>query len=342
MNGCAVNQIFLSDELNKVNVVKYTPYVKHYRAYFTRTHLHPVIKRRKYLFFYNPKKQDLSLLLHCDKTYLLYSFTKPETPALKLKNNGKVSEKSLLDTIRKSGYRIANLTRLGFDAKVGLRRYKGVKTIMIEVKNYSKLKRLYETAIKHYQSKNVLNIHTQLPRKFIHSYFFYYYKRAKTAAQKRELQRIAKKLHITIPISRRNIHRKAPTVRRHLSNTITKPAKTPKAEVFEHEESMEASVQETENYLDPVATKKPYLYYLQYASLYELSNYLDDPKSHQDLSISQHHMLKHRLTNLKEEQLIQEGSLEALIAAYKKDKNPKFKQRILQLLKKKQEEESTN
>ena len=341
MNGCAVNQFFLSDEIDKVNVVKYTPYVKHYRAYFARTRLRPVIKHRKYLFLYSPQKQTLLLLLYRDRHYLLYNFTKPENSVLKLKSKGKLSEKSLLKSLSKRGYHIANLTRLGYDAKVGLRRYKGVKTLMIEVKNYAKLKRLYESAIKHYQAKNILSIQTQLPKKFINSYFLYYYKRAKTTAQKRELRRIAKKLHIMVPIGKERTRHKVPIVHRRKSNPVIKQAKTPEAEVSEPEETYETDIeQSTVNYPDPVPTTKPYLYYLRYASLYELSNYLDDPQSHQDLSLSHYHMLQHRLANLKEEQLLRDGSLEALIAAYKKDKNPKFKQRILQLLKKKQEEDA--
>ena len=334
LNGCAINRLFLSDEIDKVNVVKYTPYVKQHRAYFTRTNLKPIIKHRKYLFLYNPKKQDLALLLHRDRHYLLYSFSKPESRVLKFKSKGKVSPRNLFKSFKKAGYRIANLTKLGFDAKVGLRRYKGVKTLMIEVKDYRKLKKRYESAIRHYQSEKVTHIRTPLPKKFINSYLIYYYKRTKTPLQKQALQNIAKKLHINLPNKKRSVRKKS---------TTPKPLPHSNAVIAKHSPEIETdnpNDTETISYIEPARKTKPYPYYLYQASLYELSNYLDDPQSRRDLSYGRYRTLKHRLAKLKEEQLLQEGSLETLIAAYKKNKNPKFKQRILELLKKKKSEES--
>jgi len=338
LNGCALNRLFLSDEIDKVNVVKYTTYVKHHRAYFTRTNLQPVIDHRKYLFLYSPQKQDLALLLHRNGHYLLYSFTKPQSRVLKLKRKGNVSRRSLLRSFAKAGYHIANLTRLGFDAKVGLRRYKGVKTLMIEVKDYRKLKKRYESAIKHYQADKVLRIRTPLPKKFVNSYLIYYYKRAKTPAQKQALHRIAKKLHIVLPGSRHRTHKVPAAHTKAPDKSTALPNTTPKAKPAVSDDTEEET--ETIGYLEPQPTTKPYPYYLHQASLYELSNYLDDPQSRRDLSYGRYRILKRRLAKLKEEQLLQEGSLESLIAAYKKNKNPQFKQRILELLKKKQEEES--
>ena len=338
LNGCALNRLFLSDEIDKVNVVKYTPYVKHHRAYFTRTNLQPVIDHHKYLFLYNPKKQDLALLLHRNGHYLLYSFTKPQNRVLKLKRKGKVSQRSLLRSFAKAGYHIANLTRLGFDAKAGLRRYKGVKTLMIEVKDYRKLKKRYESAIKHYQAAKVLRIRTPLPKKFVNSYLIYYYKRAKTTAQKQALERIAKKLHITLPGSGHRTH-KVPTTRTKVPSSTSVPNAAPKTNPATPDATEEDET-ETISYIEPQPTTKPYPYYLHQASLYELSNYLDDPQNRRDLSYGRYRILKRRLAKLKKEELLQEGSLESLIAAYKKNKNPQFKQRILELLKKKQEEES--
>ncbi len=44
-------------------------------------------------------------------------------------------------------------------------------------------------------------------------------------------------------------------------------------------------------------------------------------------------MLKRRETSLTEEKLFNQGSLEELIAAYKVNKNPKYKKRIMKLMK---------
>lgn len=348
MNGCAINRLFLSDEIDKVNVVKYTPYVKHHRAYFTRTNLKPMFNNRKYLFLYSPKQRDLALLLRRNKDYLLYSFSKPENPAIKFKSKGKISKNNLLRSLRKAGYRIANLTRLGFDAKIGLRRYKGVKTLMVEIKDYRNLKRRYESAIKHYQAAKVLRIKTPLLKKFIYSYLIYYYKRAKTPAQRKQLELIANKLQIRMtkhkPVKQKtNKPISIQSTKKHTKAKQTVPTLQPKPiDIQEEETTNKEEPNETVIlYPEPSIQVKPYSYYLYQASLYELSNYLDDPQSAKDLSHSQHNILKHRLSKLKEEQLLQEGSLETLIAAYKKNKDPRFKQRILELMKEKQEEDSS-
>ena len=324
LNGCALNRLFLFNEIDKVNVVKYTPHVKHYRAYFTRADLKPVIGKRKYLFLYNEKKHDLALLLKRNSYYYLYSFTYPDKPAPRLKSRGRISRRYLLHYFARMGYHIANLTRLGFSAKVGLRRYKSVKTLMIAVKDYRKLKALYESAIRHYDAGKVRYIRTPLPKKFISPYLTYYYKRATTEDQKKALWQIAGKLHITLPGATPLTEEESATAEES-STAATDP-----------EEANLESIDDT----DTIATSKPYLYYLHHASLYELSNYLDDPKNRRTLSYAQYHTLKRRLIELQEEQLLQDGSLETLISAYKKNRKPRFKERIMELLKEKQEEQT--
>jgi len=358
LSGCSINQLFLADEIDKVNVVKYTPYIKHHRAYFVREHLKPVYKKQKYLFLYHAKKKDLGLVLHRKDGYYLYHFTKPDASPLKLKKRRRITQHQMLRSFSKAGYKIANLTREGYSAKVGLRRYKGIKTLMVETKNYQKLKKLYEKAIRSYNASRVMRIHTPLPKKFIYPYFLYYYKRAKNMQQQKQLQAIASKLHITIPkryLRKKSIKTIAPKRTKPVLKLKT-PAKTPiqkpAAKVEKatsvpvpHNPVVEDTVQEEEEVdLTPVQEPpvKPYNYYLHFASLYELSNYLDDPQSRYSLSHEQYRILKRRLTHLQEENILREGSLESLIAAYKQNKNPRFKQRILELMKKKQEEEAKN
>ena len=335
MHGCTVNRLFLSDEVDKVNVVKYSTYVKHHRAYFTRSNLKPVVKHRKYLFLYNSKKQDLALLLHRNNHYLLYSFTKPESPVMKLAEVRHLSDRKILRSFANAGYRVVSPLRVGFDTKAGLRRYKGVKTLMIEVKDYRKLKKIYEDAIKHYRATKVLHIRTPLPAKFVRPYLIYYAKRAKNDAQRTQLHLIAKKLHIALPYPKSSTEKKK-TTPKPKNRTKTPPASTPEPE------PVETDPEETLPYTEaPEPERKPYVYYLHQASLYELSNYLDDPKSRSELGYGRYRLLQRRLRKLKEAQLLQEGSLETLIATYKKNKDPRFKARILELLKKKQEEESS-
>ncbi len=354
INGCSTNRLFLFDEIDKVNVVKYTPYIKHHRAYFTRNHLKPVIKKNKYFFVYNAKKQDLALVLHRRSNYFLYSFTKPDAQVMKLDGKPKVSIESVLHSFAKAGYKPANLTRLGYTANVGLRRYKGVKTLMVEVKEYRNLKKAYEKAIKTYQAKRILGIDALLPKKFIYPYFIYYYKRAKTASQKNQLRLIAKKLHIRlkekhfdkkrIPAKKstdRTRTKKIPTKKKKEKNPVSQPSIT-QPEIDYGQPSDNEADDEVITVIEPQEESRPYQYYLNEASVYELSNYLDDPKSRQHLTFSQYSVLKQRLDRLQEDRILKEASLETLIAEYKKNKKPKFKKRIMELMKEKQEEEAKN
>jgi hypothetical protein len=336
IQGCTINRLFLSDEVDKVNVVKYSPYVKHYRAYFARSNLKPVIKQQKYLFLYNRKKKDLAVLLHRNNRYLLYSFTRPTYPVMKLTPTHHIADRKILRSFANAGYHtVTNPSRLGFDIKTGLRRYKGIKTLMIALKDYRKLKKIYKDAIKHYRAEKVLHIKTRLPAKLIRPYLIYYAKRAKSDAQRAQLQLIAKKLHITLPYPpSRSTHEKSSpkpathTQTKSVSFPVPKPVNTDATGMLPQDQA-------------PDPEKKPFNYYLHQASLYELSNYLDDPKSPQVLGYGRYRLLKRRLEKLKEEELLQEGSLETLIATYKQNKNPRFKARILELLKEKQEEGST-
>ncbi len=304
LEGCALNRLFLLDEINTVNVVKYNTHLKHYRAYFARSDLRPVAHKRKYIFFYNPKKSDLSLLLNHQGRYVLYSFTNPHQEVRLFKQRVRVSSRTLFRILAKRGYRIANLTQLGFDVKVGRRLYKGVKTLMFEVKDYRNLKKQYRLAIKTHQPSKVAHLHTPLPQKFIRPYFEYYRKRAKTPKAREALYRIGKQLHLAVP---------GGSTQKHPTSTES---------------------QTTEG--TPTPSVDRYSYYLQEASLYELSNYLDTPKSRQEMGATRYRALQQRLARLKEEKLLKESSLESLIEAYKQNHNPRFKARILELMKEKQ------
>ncbi|HIE35095.1 MAG TPA: hypothetical protein EYP79_02710 [Campylobacterales bacterium] len=68
----------------------------------------------------------------------------------------------------------------------------------------------------------------------------------------------------------------------------------------------------------------------------ELSNYINDKATKNALSYNKYNRLKRRKANLQEERLMQKGSLEELITAYKVNKKAKFKRRIMSLMKDKQ------
>ena len=115
--------------------------------------------------------------------------------------------------------------------------------------------------------------------------------------------------------------------------------KTTEPVVFEEEVVEEEPVKPIVKKVVPPKPKpytKPYSYYLNHASLSELSAYISNKATKNSLSYTQYNMLSRRKVLLQEERLFKHGSLEELIAAYKVNKNPKYKQRIMSLMKAKQ------
>ncbi len=297
LNGCSLNTLFVAGEIDKVTIVKYTPYMKHHRAYFTRTQLQIIKDDKKYLYLYNEKNNDLGILLHRKNQYILYNLSKPEQQALAINASPKTKYTHALKSFKRKGFNpITSLDTVGYLASESLRRYKGVKTLLVEVQEYSRLQNLYKQAIKTYNANKIKNIKTKLPKQFVYDYYKRYEKRAKTQAQLAQLQIIAQKLQI----------------------------KT-QEELIQEEVSI------------PKSSEKPYVYYLHDASLDELSTYISKRATRNALSYHQYTMLKGRKTLLQEEELFNEGSLEDLIAAYKVNKNPKYKKRIMTLMKDTQE-----
>lgn len=288
LSGCSLKSLYVTGELNKVTVVQHSSYMKHYRAYFTRTDLQPIKDTQKYLYLYNMKKNDLGILLHRKNQYMLYSLTKPEQQALVIKTRPKTTYKHVLKSFKRKGFEpIASVDTVGYIVSVAPRRYKGVKTLLVESQDYSHLQDLYRQAIKTYHADNIKNIQTKLPKHLVYDDYTRYAKQAETQTQWAQLKIIAQKLQMTIE---------------------------------------EDSTQH-----------KSYMYYLNDASLEELSAYISKQDTKSSLSYRKYSMLQKRKTYLKEEKLLNEGSLEDLIAAYKIDKNPKYKNRIMSIMKDKQE-----
>ena len=282
LSGCSLNNLYVPGEINKVTVVEYTPYMKHHRAYFTRTALETITEDQKYLYFYHEKEKDLGLLLHRKNQYILYNLSKPEQPELVLDAGPKTTHRHVLKSFKRKGFTpIASLDTVGYIVSVVPRRYKGIKTFLVDIQDYSHLQDLYRQAIKTYNANRVKNIQTKLPKHFVYEYYKRYENRAKTRTQLDQLQIIAQKLQIK-------------------------------------------------------TQEEIYTYYLNDASLNALSAYLAQKDTRASLSYHEYTMLKRRKKSLQEEKLFNEGSLEDLIAAYKINKNPKYKKRILSLMKEQQ------
>lgn len=316
LNACSLINPTHSGEINKVTVVKYTPHMKHHRAYFTRSELQIIKDNKKYLYLYNAKKNDLGMLLHRKNHYILYNLSNPEAPALAMTENQKTTLKYVLKRFKANGYTpITSLNSVGYVSSVSLKRYKGVKTLLVETQEYSHLQTLYKSAIKTYNADKIKDIKTTLPKQLIYDYYTHYEKRATTQTQLDQLHLIAQKLQIK-------------------SKHSTAKAQEEEKEKKEEETTKVEPVQE-ESFISP-PLEKPYSYYLNEASLDEIDTYIAQSATKNTLSNRQYTMLKQRETLLREEKLFNQGSLEELIAAYKVNKDPKYKKRIMTLMKAKQ------
>ena len=314
LSGCSLNHLLLSEEVDTVNVVKYQKYFKHHRAYFKRDNLQFVARHSKYLFLYRTKKKELGILLRRHNTYTLYNFINPEKANITLKSKKALSYKKLLKHFSLAGYKPANLSHLGYSSKIALRRYKGVKTLMVEIKDYSTLKQKYEKAIRSYQSKDILSIKTYLPKKFIYPYFKKYQNQTQSPEKLKQLQRIATKLHF-----------------RDKTLIIEKD--------LEEEVNEEIDKDEDENiYVPNHDNAKEYDYYLHRAPVNELKGYLAKTNTRFSLTHNEYQALQTHYNKIKAKTVLKDGSLEELIAAYKVNKDPKYKKRIMILMKETQEE----
>jgi len=315
LSGCSLDSLVIFGEIDKVHVVKNSSYVKHYRAYFQRTHLKPIRHGKKYLYFYNKRSKDLAILLHPKNKYILYSFSHPGI-TIKIRSDRKHGYYHMLKQLRHKGYRITSPHSVGYTAQLSLRRYKKVKTYRVDVKNYRQLLSVYKKAIRTYNAKKVQNIKTRLPKVLIAPYYKKYKAQATTWEQFRALKIIAGKLHLEeVGI------KKEPK--------IQEESTTPEAKIEAEEPSSDINQKKR--------TGQSYEYYLKKASYTELNHYLSSPESKNTLSYIQYNILQKRNNHLKENELLRNGSLEELITAYKKNKNPKYKSKIMQRIKEIQE-----
>jgi len=322
LNGCSLNNLFIGGKIDKITVVKYTPYVKHHRAYFSRAQLKTIKGSKKYLYLYNSKTNDIAILLHRKHQYVLYNMSKPNKHPYTINATSKTKYWQVLKRFKRKGFKIIkSLASVGYTASVSRKRYKGIKTLLVDTQEYSRLQTLYKKAIRTYNAKKIQNIKTRLPKSLIASYYTRYKKRAKTRAQLLQLSTIAKKLKLQVPkIQEKQVEKQKIQIIRKENIQIEEPAIKPIVKKIS----------------PPMPSNKPYAYYLKHATLNELSTYISNKTTKNSLSYTQYNMLNRRKVVLEGKRLFKHGSVEELISAYKVNKNPKYKQRIMSLMKAKQ------
>ncbi len=335
LNGCSLNSLLVLGEVDKVQVVKHTPYVKHHRAYFTRTHLKPMKNGKKYLYLYNAKEKDLAILFHRKNQYILYSLSQPNKKALTVKEDRRTKYHHILRSFKRKGYRLTSTHKVGYTSRIGLRRYKGIKTLLVEVVDYSRLKEIYEKAIRTYDAKAIRSIKTTLPKPLIYPYYERYHRQAKNKKQLEQLQIIAAKLQFYSAISIPSASQKK------AEEEVQKELKREREQELERERerNLEKKREEERKRENEISKKRAesYHYYSKEASFDELDTYLSRGGARDHLTYNQYNKLKERHTALKKERVLHEGSLEELISAYKINKDPRYKKRILILMKEVQE-----
>ncbi|MBA1420467.1 MAG: hypothetical protein FAF03_06315 [Epsilonproteobacteria bacterium] len=218
--------------------------------------------------------------------------------------------------LKKQGYLLSSPHAVGATSKVGLRKYKGIKTLLIEIKDYSALQEKYQKAIRTYDASSIVKIKTQLPHVLIDNYFKTYQKKASSEEEREQLDLIADKLHLHTPEGKNNdAQEEEIKVQEALAKEIP-------------EETISPSV---------IPENASFDYYAQEASYHELESYLNDNKTKNSLTFNQYTQLTQRYTTLKDEKMLKDGSLEELISSYKTNKNPRYKKRILELMKEAQQ-----
>jgi len=336
LSGCSMDTLMALTEVNKTKVVKKSTYVKHYKAYFTRNNLLPVENKKTYLYFYNKKEKDLSLLMHRSDRYILHSLYHPEKSAFTLGSHSYTKLKTIEERLLSLGYRRISLNKIGATSKASETTYKEIKTLLVEVKDYSQLQKVYKRAISNYDTRKVRKIKTILPKVLISHYYKTYLKKAKKQKQIDSIKYIGDKLRLdtsSLPARSISSNEKPPVKKK-------KKKKKVKAVEKKHEEkNLEVEIIKVDRVIKKKApAPKPYTYYLNSASSGELKNYLNQSESKR-LTAGERNMLKAKLVKFKDDKILKNGSLEDIISAYKTNNDPRFKNKIIILMKEAQEKE---
>lgn len=319
LNACSVS----TPGFNRAEVVRFTPYVKHYRIYIERTHFKPIINNKKYLYFYHPKRKEPAILVHRHNHYTLYSLTDPQKTPFRFDRSYKAQYRHIIRTLKTKGYQpLLSLHSIGFTVDIGYRRFKGAKTILVEARDYKRLTSISKKAIKTYTPSMLDDVKTALPKAFIHAHYAHYHTRAKSTKQKEALQHIAQKLQLntlnaltpteTVSQTAKIVQVQQELVqKKKILQRVKKLAKQRKEKI-----DQKRLVEETR---EEVEREMSYSYYLHKASSAELTRYLLSPKSVKSLSSTQYSALMKRKIDLRRETKPKTISPKKPTFGYKKD-----------------------
>jgi hypothetical protein len=323
--------------------------MKQHRAFISRSNLKVLKNGKKYLFLYHKKNNAFAVLVKRKNIFYLYTLSDPKQEIYFLHTRQKKNHVYALNHFKSIGYkRLISPYKKGYVISVSHKRYKGVKTLLFDLKDYSRLLKLYKKSIREYNANPIKSIKMPLPKSLILDYFNHYKKRAKNKNQFEQLQIIANKLKIryTIPakVSTQNSSGETKIDKKIVKEkqSTKESSNTQESSVwydFSREKSKVEKIKKRESIQKQITTKEPaplpYTYYKNASSLNELNTYLSKKTTIKSLSPSEYLALEQRKKRLEEKKLLKDGSIEELIAAYKHNKKPEFKQRILSLMKEK-------
>ena len=305
LNSCSLDSLIALSQIDKVQLVKSNAYIKEYRAYFARENLLPIKKGRKFLFYYNKRKKDLAILMHPRGEYIVYSITKSPNKVLNINSSKKKGYRYTNRLLRKYGYKQVNPTNVGYKTSLSRRIFKGHKTYYLRAINYQKLISKYKQAIHTYNYTIIKHIKTKLPVNFISSYFNHYASLASSASQKEQINLIGIKLGL-----RKNRIEQTP------QNTIS---------------TQQIATDDNHTKTTEISLYNKYSNCQSYAKLHK---FLHSNEAKESLSYAEFSRLSFRESKLREQELLANGTIEELIAEYKKTNNPRYKKKAMELMKK--------
>ena len=294
LGGCQIPDFTAAFKLNTFHIVSYGNDVRHYRAYFLRKNLTFLPNGRRTLLAVHTKTQSPAIVIRRKGYDEVYDMATYRHIAFREKASKHRTLRTLQRFLARRGYRIVNTRNFGVHLTTGPRKYRGYKTWLIDLKDYSRLKRRYLQALRHNPCR--LKQLKPIPADLIKKELRLAVSKRLNVSDRTCLYESAKRLHISLP----------------------SPQKKP----------------------TPDRQNPSFSYYISHASEKELRTLLHTKTYKTRFSTFQQRALRQRLRQLEHDRLLKHGSLEELFAAYKHNKDPRIKQRIMQLLEQRQSNEN--
>jgi DNA-binding phage protein len=204
LSGCNTSLPWLQNRVvDKVYVVSVDKGVKRFRGYFRRDSLYRFDDGKRTRFLYHPKRHEAALLLHRKDGYYLYPFRLKHAKPVRYGN----ARTSLSEAMRKFasyGYRhMVQPEANNFIITTGLRRYKGYKTVMVELADYHNLHQHYLDALKRKDFATLMRL-PDIPSQLIRETLVRTYRSETDPTLRKRLEKVADKLGIKLPLSQKN------------------------------------------------------------------------------------------------------------------------------------------